>query len=428
MAGPWERQQLLDRATGILDRNPRWLVRVVDQVLLGYHRPPADRARELSSFIELVLRGQTEDQELPTVTVRRRLFAAPAIGRARWRVPELATVADLAEFLEVTDGQLDWMADTRGLERSVSAEQLRHYRYTTRSRASGTVRVIEQPKQELKRIQRSILHGILDQIPVHDAAHGFTRSRSVRTHAGRHTGRFVVVRFDLQDFFALIAAGRIYGIFRTAGYPESVAHTLTALTTNAVPWSFWHSLRRPTDPACISVHHRLGRQLATPHLPQGAPTSPALANLAAFRLDRRLAGLATACDAAYTRYADDLTFSGPVGLVRGAERLRETVSEIAREEGFRINELKSTLATSAGRQRVCGIVVNERLNVSRDEYDLLKAILHNACRHGPVSQNRADIDDFRAHLLGRIAWVSSLNSERGRRLRRQFDRIEWSDE
>ena len=173
------------------------------------------------------------------------------------------------------------------------------------------------------------------------------------------------------------------------------------------------------------AHHRLGRRLATPHLPQGAPTSPALANLAAFALDRRLAGLAASLGATYSRYADDLTLSGPVALLRAAGDARGWVAAIAAEEGFTINARKSALMTRAGRQRVCGIVVNEHPNVTRGDYDELKAILHNAARNGPVGENRAGVADFRAHLLGRIAWVESLNPSRGAKLRRRFERIAW---
>ena len=75
---------------------------------------------------------------------------------------------------------------------------------------------------------------------------------------------------------------------------------------------------------------------------------------------------------------------------------------------------------------MCGIVVNERPNVTRTEYDLLKAILHNAARHGPEGQNHAGVEDFRAHLLGRISWVESLNPGRGGKLRRRFEGIAWS--
>ncbi len=74
---------------------------------------------------------------------------------------------------------------------------------------------------------------------------------------------------------------------------------------------------------------------------------------------------------------------------------------------------------------MCGVVVNERPNVTRSEYDELKAVLHNAARHGPASQNRAGHPDFRAHLQGRIAWVAALNPARGEKLRRRFAQIDW---
>lgn len=418
---------MADRAARALDRRPPWVRPLARDVLAAYHRPPADRPRELARFIDLALRDQPVDDPRPP-RVRRWLVPEPAMGRRPWPVPEITCLGQLATFLGMSDGDLAWFADARGLERTVEDERLRHYRYAALSRPGGPVRVIERPKRRLKDIQRLILHELLDWIPAHEAAHGFTRGRSVRSHAREHTGQFVVVRLDLEDFFASIAAGRVYGIFRTAGYPESVAHSLTALTTNVVPSAVWQALPHPADPAEIDAHNRLGRRLATPHLPQGAPTSPALANLAAFRLDRRLNGLAASVEANYTRYADDLTFSGSARLVRVSNTLRRAVADIAREEGFKVNDQKSMLATRAGSQRVCSVVVNERLNAPRHEYDILKAILHNSRVHGPASQNREALPDFRAHLLGRISWIGSLNPRRGEKLRRRFESIAWSDD
>jgi hypothetical protein len=347
------------------------------------------------------------------------------MGRRRWPVPELPSVGALAAFLELSDGELAWLADARGLERTVPDERLRNYVYSTVPRRNGPPRVIERPKFRLKTIQRRLLHEILDWIPVHDAAHGFTRGRSALTNANQHTGTFVVLGLDLEDFFASITARRVYGIFRTAGYPESVAHTLTALSTNVVPIGVSQQLSGPTDSRLVESQFSLARRLATPHLPQGAPTSPALANLAAFRLDRRLRGLAAALELTYTRYADDITFSGPDRLLRIADQLRSTIRHIARAEGFTLNDRKSTLTTRAGRQQVCGVVVNQRPNVPRADYDTLKAILHNAAKKGPGDQNRNGEPDFRAHLLGRIAWVEQLNPQRGAKLRGQFAHIPW---
>ncbi len=429
LAGVWNERALVDRGGRALDRRSRWVRPVAREVLGAYHRPPADRPRELARFIELSLRDRPPDAGDPAPPrVRRWLVPEPAMGRTRWPVPEIASVGALATFLGVSDGHLAWLSDARGLERTLTDEKLRNYRYGTLQRPRRRVRVIERPKLRLKETQRRILHEILDWIPVHDAAHGFTRGRSVQTHASEHTGRYVIVRLDLEDFFASIAASRVFGIFRTAGYPESVAYSLTALTTNVVASTLWQSLPRPIDPTQINAHHRLGHRLATPHLPQGAPTSPALAKLAAFRLDRRLSGLAASLAVSYTRYADDLTFSGPVGLVRTASTLRRAVAEIARDEGFMVNDHKSLLATRAGRQHVCGVIVNEHLNVARHDYDVLKAILHNSRVHGPASQNRQAVPDFRAHLLGRTAWIDSLNPQRGTKLRHQFAGIDWSED
>jgi hypothetical protein len=281
--------------------------------------------------------------------------------------------------------------------------------------------VLEAPKPRLKALQRRVLHEILDWIPAHDAAHGFVRGRSARTHAARHSGREVVVRLDLEDCFAHVAAGRVYGIFRAAGYPEAVAHVLTGLCTNVVPVDTWAAVPHPRTPAAIAAHHRLGRRLATPHLPQGAPASPALANLCAFGLDRRVAALAVALDARYSRYADDLVLSGD-GRLR-APWIRSRVAAIAADEGFAVNAAKTNLTTRAGRQRVAGIVVNAHPNLARPEYDRLKAVVHDAERHGLEAANRAGEPAFREHLRGRIAWLESLHPGRGARLRERFERL-----
>jgi RNA-directed DNA polymerase len=430
LAGDWAREGLVERGGQALGRRPRWLRRVVSEVLSAYHRPPRDRRRELAAFIGHVFDTTWGDRDdgppAPRKPPVRHWFVAdPAMARSPWPVPIIPTVGDLADFLDLPIDELLWLADRWGLERTVPAERLRNYRYSWLPRPSGPPRLIERPKARLKAVQRRILRRILDAVPPDEAAHGFRPGRSARSHAASHTGQRVVLRFDLEDFFASVPAGRVFGTFRAAGYPEDVAHALTALCTNVVPRAEWERAPRPPEPTLLSAHHRLGRRLATPHLPQGAPTSPALANLAAFRLDRRLAGLAASLEAAYTRYADDLALSGGERLLARAAPVGRSVGAIAREEGFRINDRKTRLMSSAGRQRLCGVVVNVRPNLVRGEYDLLRAVLHDAAVGGPGRANRAGVPDFRAHLLGRIAWAEQLNPDRGAKLRRLFDRIDW---
>jgi RNA-directed DNA polymerase len=440
---PWSVDPVAESGAACLDRWPSWMTQLAMQVVAVHRAPPVDRRRDLFALIVSFLEehdapsGESEPPQILRLSVTTpplppvQTFPLPARPARpqlanRWPLANVRSVPELAARLELGDGQLAWLADVRGLERTVGPEQLRNYRYRTVARAGALPRVIEAPKARLKEIQRWILREILDRVPAHDAAHGFTRGRSAVTHAALHTGQAAVLRLDLKDFFASVPARRVYGIWRTLGYTPSVCHVLTGLTTNAVPESVWEVIAEATQPQAGDQRFWLGRRLATPHLPQGAPTSPALANLAAFMLDRRLTGLAHASGLRYSRYADDLTFSGAARLIRRREQFELAATTIIRAEGFTINQAKSTTQSAGGRQTVCGVVVNVHPNVARTEYDRLKAILHNAAIHGPAGQNRDGVSDFEAHLRGRVSWVESVNPARGRRLGKMLEKIDWS--
>lgn len=430
LAGDWDPPEMARRGGECLgDRRRRWLLDLALAARAGWpEAAPRDARRELAAFLaacpvltDAFGRDQEAGRALPRV---RHWFATePAMAAARWPVPPLATLRDVQEFFGLDAGGLAWFADARGWERTVPDEALRHYRYRWRVKANGGVRLIEEPKPVLKFFQRRILRDVLDVIPLHQAAHGFRRHHSVLTHARVHAGHAAVVRFDLEAFFPSVAAGRIYGLFRTAGYPEAVAHTLTALTTNVVPRAVWNAAPRRHD--ADAATRRLGRHLATPHLPQGAPTSPALANFVAFGLDCRLSGLARSLGADYSRYADDLIFSGGHHLWRRAPEIGRLVATIVTEEGFRLNADKTSRRAAGERQLVTGLVVNAHPNVRRHDYDVLKAIVHNAVRTGGPAQNRKGAPDFRASLAGRIAWLEHVHPAHGARLRAEFERIAW---
>jgi hypothetical protein len=203
----------------------------------------------------------------------------------------------------------------------------------------------------------------------------------------------------------------------------AVAQAFTALCTNRVP-----SGRLLAADVRERLQWQERQRYRNRHLPQGAPTSPALANLCAFRLDLRLAGLARSVGATYTRYADDLAFSGDNNLARMADRLTVRVAAIAIEEGFSVNLRKTRVMRSGARQHLAGVVVNSHANVARPEFDALKAVLTNCVRHGWRSQNRDERADFRAHLAGRVAHVAMVNAARGAKLRALLERIEWDEE
>ncbi len=420
--GAWEADLIAESGAATLGYWPAWMPALAMRVTTMHRTRPVERRDLLFKVVhEFLVEHRIVQVEIPPPPP-----ASASPSPPRWGALEIPDPADLATRLELSDGQLAWLADVRSLERTVSGERRRNYRYRALPRDSGIPRVIEAPKARLKEVQRWILREILDHVPPHGAAHGFTRGRSAVTHAAEHAGRAAVLRLDLRDFFAAVSAGRVYGIWRTIGYSTSVSHVLTGLTTNTVPLTVWNQVARATPEGLVGARFHLGRQLATPHLPQGAPTSPALANLAAHALDRRLTGLARASGLTYSRYADDLTFSGGARLLRRSAEFEAAVVRIVRAEGFLLNASKTRTQSAGGRQTVCGVVVNAHPNLGRGEYDRLKATLHNAARHGPVDENRGSVPNFRAHLLGRISWVESLNPARGVKLRAAFDQIDWS--
>ena len=143
-------------------------------------------------------------------------------------------------------------------------------------------------------------------------------------------------------------------------------------------------------------------------------------------MDRRLEGLARHCDARYTRYADDLSFSGDETFARRIGGFLGSATDIVRDEGFSIHTAKTRIMRRGARQVVTGLVVNEHVNILRHDYDTLKAILHNCAKHGAESQNRSGVPNFPAHLAGRIAWVEHVNPVRGARLRTLYNKVAWT--
>ena len=154
-------------------------------------------------------------------------------------------------------------------------------------------------------------------------------------------------------------------------------------------------------------------------------TSPALANMCLYRADCRLLGLAGSAGARYTRYADDLAFSGGEEFDRRVERFASHVAAILHEEGFAVHHRKTRIMRQGVCQHLAGVVANQRINVRRSDFDRLKATLFNCVRHGSASQNRDGRPDFRAHLEGRVSYVESINPPKGKRVRDILERIEW---
>jgi retron-type reverse transcriptase len=338
------------------------------------------------------------------VSQRHRTAETDEVRLARYGLPVLRSEAELAAWLGLSRERLRWFTHDR------PADTVWHYVRHTRPKRDGTARVILAPKRELKALQRQVLHQLLDRVPPTEAAHGFRAEHSIATNAAPHVGRQVVVNLDLKDFFLSVTYPRVRGVFISLGYGYAVAAALALLCTEHDRVAY----ERDDGRYYISVTPRA--------LPQGAPTSPALANLAAARLDRRLLGLARARGWAYTRYADDLTFSGDDPAAAG--RLLAAVKRIVAAEDFVVHPEKVHIARRSGRQAVTGLVVNDTVGTPRRLRRQLRAVLHNAARTGLEAQNREGRDDFRAYLAGMVGHVSGANEGQGARLRDALRQLE----
>jgi retron-type reverse transcriptase len=416
LARPWTLSSVANAIREILPKMPSkqraaLAVRVFE---LGEDTYPPTPPRIVAFLLDSQFFTPKPDQAI--ITVLDAPDFAPLLPFAGLKIPALETPAELADWFGLSVEELEWFSDARRGQARASTEKLLHYRYILVRKPNGTPRLLEAPKARLKGIQRRILRKILAPIPVQDRAHGFVTGRSCLTGAQIHANEAVVASFDLSAFFPSISAPRIHGIFRSLGYPWAVARYLTGLCTTSTPPGVINHL---SGAAVLNATYGI------PHLPQGAPTSPALANLLAWRLDRRLDGLARAAGANYSRYADDLAFSGGNDFARSIGRFSKAVAIIATEEGFYLNQSKTHIMHRHQRQQVTGLVVNDHININRTDFDTLKATLHNCVRQGPGSQNRTGAPDFRRHLDGRINWVEQANPRRGAKLRQMFNRIDW---
>jgi len=424
------RTKLIDRALvtrGYL--TPEQLVeihRVGDLMLLkkgdeGLLRAQAQRAVQQSKEdraarkAEMKRLASEREQARKAAVARRKAVEIDFLGRGvsgalsmkvsddeklkRFGLPSLSTPAQLAGSLSIPLLRLRWLAFHS------DASTVSHYVRFQIPKKSGGMREIWAPQPKLAAAQSWILENILSKVPVGDVAHGFVPGRSTVTNAKPHVKRAIVVNVDLKDFFPTITFPRVKGIFESLGFSPAVATVLALLCTESPRREVEYSGRRyfvATGPRA---------------LPQGACTSPALSNLAAWGLDRRLAGVAAKLGWTYTRYADDLTFSGDTLVPKGQKHpksvgwLLARTRHVCEAEGFEVNEKKVRVQRRNTAQSVTGVVVNEKPSTPRSERRRLRAILHHARFEGLEKQNRDGKENYVAWLRGHVAYVQMVNPE-----------------
>jgi hypothetical protein len=346
-------------------------------------RLPGDEARRLFAGT------------LRTADASLRHLATDEAQLARYGLPVWRSESELAQGLGLT------LKTLRHYSIHSARERAPHYVTFAVPKRNGGERLIMAPKVRLKAIQRRLNALLVARLPADEHAHGFVARRSVRSNAQPHVGKAVILHLDLKDFFPSIHFGRVRGLMIALGYAYPVAGALAALMTE--------SPRHPVIAGGVLYFPPVGSRAC----PQGAPTSPGVSNAIVVKMDRRLAGLGRRMGFAYTRYADDLAFSGDdVGQVHA---LRCLAQRIVEDEGFTLNHAKTRVLRRGTPQRVTGVIVNDVLGLSRQERRRLRAALHQASMRARGAGVAPQID---ATLRGKLAYLKMLNPEQAARLMR----------
>lgn len=281
------------------------------------------------------------------------------------RIFDLENFTQLAQALEISEFELFKNAYRSNAE----------YTIFKKKKCAQTFRTIAVPPDGLKEVQKKIVQKILDTIPLPSECTGFRSGHSIVANVTPHCGRLFVFSTDIENFFESITSERVVEFFLRLGFSFPLSSVLTSLTTyNGT-------------------------------LPTGAPSSPALANLICFPLDSELADYATSKNWSYTRYGDDLTFSGDTRFSLQDMRI---ISDIVESEGFSLNMQKTRFTRSNDSQVVSGLVVNEKPNLPRAKRRMIRAIFHQA-KHFP--ERFKDRTRELENHLGQLTMLSGQSDE-----------------
>lgn len=261
---------------------------------------------------------------------------------------------------------------------------------------SGGFRKIEAPSQELEMIQKWIKTNILEKLNISSSAKGFKKGTSIVDNAKCHCNKKYVLNMDLQNFFPSIKYSKIFKLFYYIGYNKEVCHLLTQLCTN-------------------------GDNV----LPQGAPTSPIISNLVNIKLDKRLYCLAKSFGGDYTRYADDITISSNIRLIKYVD----IIQNIIKDEGYIINIKKTRINNSGQRQEVTGLIVNDKISVNKKIKKELNKAIYFINRFGlldHMQRIKCDKARYKEHLFGLAYFVKMVEPDIGVKYLKELNDLIWA--
>ncbi len=265
-------------------------------------------------------------------------------------------------------------------------------------RTENKLRTITAPSKRLKLRQRWILENILNKAKISKHAHGFEQKRSIKTNAQLHANSDYVICMDIKDFFPSVKEESVVNVFRKFGYTVSASSELAKL-------------------CCYNGA-----------LPQGAPTSPRLANIVCKRLDAALSSYAKSCGILYSRYADDLTFSSNKEM----NDVIDNVTELVKSFGFDINQEKTRSFDINEPKFITGLVVqNGTVRIPKRFKRELKKEIHFCMRFGVLTHlqnsDSTNFINYREHLYGKAYYIHMIEPEIGNIFLDQLDKIQWPE-
>lgn len=309
----------------------------------------------------------------------------------------------------------------KSVEQICKSDRQKNYKRFKIKKRRGGFRVIQSPEDSLKYLQKWILINILDKVSSHTNSKGFDKGACTKENAEIHLNKEAILKIDLLRFYDSINERRIYGIFKALGYHPNLAVYLAKICSVEPDNNFLKSFKKQ-EQTLRNITANRGEGI----LPQGAPTSPKLSNLIVRRLDMRLSALAKKHNLAYSRYADDITFSGNEEVL---VKIKRIVYKVVSKENLFVNHAKTKLLKRGSRFFVTGLSVNkESVTIPRKfktniEHHLFHCIKNGVQSH--LNKSKVKNRNFKDWLLGNIAYVFSVEKEIGQKYFDEFNKIQW---
>lgn len=295
------------------------------------------------------------------------------------------------------------------------------YRSIEVPKKRGGARSISAPEPILMDVQHWILRQLLTQTDPHHCSYAYQPGMSIVACASQHIGAKWMLKLDLHDFFGSIEERDVYRVFRRTGYSKLLAFELSRITTRLEVHD-----RAPSTGVRLRIPAYTSALQGT--LPQGAPTSGALANEAARRLDNLLHGFSTAHKLVYTRYSDDLIFSSSQAFSRPVvERLLPALSGLISAAGFTLHRSKTRIIPPGARRVVLGLLVDDSVRLLPEHRRLIEVHLRG-CRDNGLANHalHRGFDSaltFINHLDGWISFALGVDRSRAHGWRLAFKEI-----